>query len=359
MEILSRDRLKRAKKSFATRRVDLGDVRLLMNTPRTPRSGDLVLARVTAIGSHKSVELETGRKAILFPGDEVILAYGNRYAPDQYEAYVPTGLGPCHMVAAGGIAANAVAWHDRLSGPTAIEPLGFLCGQDETPINLADHALPRIAGPRPAHVFAVFGTSMNAGKSTLAASLVKGFSEFGLTVGTAKITGTGAGGDLWMMKDSGATEALDFTDAGMPSTFEVPLPQIVEGAGNLLRVLRYRGCDVAVVEIADGLGQAETAALARDPVFLSGLSGTFFAAGDAMGAAAGADRLTALGHRICAVSGAFTRSPLAIREAVSHGLMVATVEELSRPAFAATMVSAPYVGAGSFSPPSPLAIAAE
>ena len=48
--------------------------------------------------------------------------------------------------------------------------------------------------------------------------MVKGLTGAGYRVGAAKVTGTGAGGDLWLMRDHGAYEALDFTDAGMATT---------------------------------------------------------------------------------------------------------------------------------------------
>lgn len=331
MQIISQKRLGGAKKSFVTRRVPLSAIKTLISEGREPRAGDLVLARVTKIGSHKASELESGRRATLLPGDEVVLAYGNRYAPAQYEAYVPADLGPCHMVAAGGIAANAVSWHDRLSGPTAIKPLGLLGGADCEPLNLKDFALAETGGSVPAHIFAVFGTSMNAGKSTLAANLVRGFTALGHSVGFAKITGTGSGGDLFLMRDSGAVSSLDFTDAGLASTFKVPVPKILSSSMQLLRTLGAHGCTVTIVEVADGLYQSETAALAMSAGLTAHLSATFFAAGDAMGATSGADRLSALGHHVAAVSGVFTSSPLAMSEAKEAGAPVIATTELCEP----------------------------
>ena len=331
MQIVSQKRLGLAKKSFVTRRVPLSAAKTLLCEEREPQPGDIVLARVTKIGSHKGSELECGRKATLKPGDEMVLAYGDRYAPEQYEAHVPADLGPCHMVAAGGIAAQAVSWHDRLSGPTAIEPVGLLGSADMQPLNLKDFALAETCGPVPTQVFAVFGTSMNAGKSTLAANLVHGFTALGHRVGFAKVTGTGAGGDLFLMRDSGAVAALDFTDAGLASTFKVPIPRILASTMKLLKTLSSHGCTVAVIEVADGLHQAETAALAANPCLTSHLSATFFAAGDAMGASAGVDKLLALGHRVAAVSGVFTRSPLAMREASGVGVPVLATTRLCEP----------------------------
>ena len=223
--------------------------------------------------------------------------------PDQFEAYVPASMGPCHLAAAGGIAADVMRWHDRLSGPTEITPIGLLGNARGQAINLKDHALPRSAGPVPDQVFAVFGTSMNAGKTTTAAALVKGFHSAGYPVGAAKVTGTGAGGDLWMMRDFGATHAYDFTDAGHATTFRADPEALVDLTQNLLRTLGAHGCRVAVLEVADGLYQAETAALAASKRFRAKLSGTFFAAGDAMGAVSGAGHLRASGHNVLGVSG--------------------------------------------------------
>ena len=318
MQILERHVVNAAKRAFSCRRVPKEKIKTLLKDGPGPRAGDLVLARVSRLGSHQRIELPSGRRATLIPGDNIIVAYGDRYAPDQYEAYVPKDLRPCHLVAAGGVASRAVAWHDKMgSGPTCIEPIGLLgCARAE-PLNLADFALANAKGPIPQAVFAVFGTSMNAGKTRTAATLVKGFADAGYSVGAAKITGTAAGGDPWLMSDYGADEVLDFTDAGFASTFNIHPERICDAAESLLGTLARRGCSVTVVEIADGLYQAETAALAQMERLQSILTGTFFAAGDAMGAVSGASDLARSGHRVLGITGALTRSPLAVREAAA------------------------------------------
>ncbi|MBO6757099.1 MAG: DUF1611 domain-containing protein [Roseibium sp.] len=318
MEPIALPRLLAAKRSYAVRRVDLPARARLSGPGYAPRAGDVVLARITSLGSHRRIELPTGRKASLYVGDEVILAYGNRYAPDQYEAYVPETLGPCHMVAAGGIAAQAAAWHEKLAGPTAIEPIGVVCGADGEPVNVGQFALPALAGPLPSAVFGVFGTSMNAGKTETAAALVRGFTRSGYRVGALKITGTASGGDPWLMRDSGAADVLDFTDSGLATTFGVPIDTIIANTGNLLRRLNRAGCDLAVVEIADGLFQDETRRLAADPRVRSLFDGVMFAAGDALGAVDGVGRLSSLGHHVLGISGSVMRSPLAAREVLSN-----------------------------------------
>ena len=213
-------RLSRAKRAYTTRRVPQGDlVRLLSDSSNVPRAGDLVLARVEKIGKHANLELTDGRRCALFVGDEIIVTYASRYAPDQFEAYVPDHLATCHLVAGGGVAAEVAAKHDAVAGATEITPLGLIASAKGERVNLAQHALPPSTVPRarPSTIASV-GTSMNAGKTTSAAYLIRGLTRAGLRVGAAKITGTGSGHDPWLMRDAGALYVLDFTDAGYAST---------------------------------------------------------------------------------------------------------------------------------------------
>ncbi|WP_419696372.1 hypothetical protein ACN2CC_11515 [Mesorhizobium muleiense] len=252
---------------------------------------------------------------------------------------MPADLGPCHMVAAGGVASRALAWHDKTMSPTAIVPLGLVTNSCGRVLNVADFAV----APQPARLtpptIVVFGTSMNSGKTTTAASLVRGLTRAGFAVGAAKVTGTGAGNDLWSMMDAGACAALDFTDAGFATTYLAPIDAIVEGAQHLLHSLAATGAEIAVLEVADGLFQSETAALAKSPKFRELTGGVLFAAGDAMGAVAGCERLRELGYDVLGLSGLLTCSPLARREAGAANVSVYGVKELTDPATAASIVS--------------------
>jgi hypothetical protein len=159
------------------------------------------------------------------------------------------------------------------------------------------------------------GTSMNAGKTLTATSLVRGFKRAGLKVAALKITGTGSGGDTWIVRDAGADIVLDFTDAGFATTYLAPVELIEKGAFRLLNHAAENGCDVAVIEIADGLQQKETSELILAESFRSMALGTIFASYDAMGAKYGVDTLRAAGHKVLAISGRIGRSPLGVREA--------------------------------------------
>ena len=317
-ETISQERLGQAKAAYTTRAIPTGVIATLLSGDLVPEPGDLMLARVTRIRQHTRIELGSGRRAQLFPDDEVVVCYGNRYAPDQFEALVPDDLGPCHLVAAGGVAARVLSRHGAMKAPTEIMPIGLLGDQHGCRINLADWALPKVSRerlhPGPFTV-AVVGTAMNAGKTTTAAALIRGLARSGLKVGAAKVTGTGAGLDAWLMTDSGATRVVDFTDAGYASTYRVPLRELEDIVLTLTGHLQEMGVDAIVLEVADGLLQDETAALVASPIFAATVDGVIFAAGDAMGAAGGIAWLQRHGLRTIGVSGLLSASPLALREA--------------------------------------------
>ncbi|MGD6980630.1 MULTISPECIES: hypothetical protein [Citricoccus] len=295
----------------------------------TPKAGDVVVARVTEILNHKRVETPESRKAILFPGALIMLAYGHRYAADQFLAHVPDSLEPCHLVAAGGVAGMVTEQHVSVDDPTRIEPLGLLA-DDLGVVNLtrfAPYALnpvpplgaaaTELAGTLPGRptVIGVLGTSMNSGKSTAMATLVNGLTNAGLTVSAGKSTGTGAGNDPMIYRDGGAARVLDFTDFGYPTTFRLDFEQVRALTVNVIDALSGTDTDVVVVEIADGVYQGETARLLRDPLFHAVVDRIVFAAGDALGAVGGVRELQAAGLDVAAVSGVLTSSPLATAEA--------------------------------------------
>lgn len=333
--LLSATRAAALKTPYSTRRVPREAFATIV-TDQKPTVGDLVLVRIDKLGQHKNLELACGRRARLFPGDEIVLAYGNRYAPDQFEAEVPDDLGPCHMVAGGGIAARMISRHARMGIATQIEPIGLIGDRNGRVINLADHALPSLPPPaqRPFTV-AVVGTSMNAGKTETVTHTIRGLRNAGYAVGAAKVTGTGAGCDIWSMVDAGAMQVLDFGDAGMPSTYLASLEQCEKAMTTLITHLAAGGAQAIVFEVADGLYQRETAMLLDSPLFRANVDAIIFAAGDAMGSACGAAWLRTRRLPVVAASGLLTTSPLAMREAaVATGLPVLGIDDLAGPPLA-------------------------
>ncbi|GAA1893220.1 hypothetical protein GCM10009715_43420 [Paeniglutamicibacter psychrophenolicus] len=333
VSVLSEAELALARPAFTTRNVPASVMHTLISGRVRPRSGDLVMARVSRLGNHRRIELPDGRKAGLNVGDNIIVCYADRYAPDQYEAVVPTSLARTNLVASGGCAADAVSKSMDVRNPTVIAPLGLIGDEHGRPLNLRDFALPReqsgLLHPR---TVAVVGTSMNSGKTTTISSLVYGLAQAGARPGATKVTGTGSGGDFWVMIDAGVHTMLDFTDAGVASTYKQPMNVIERIMTQLTSHLTMSGTGVNLIEVADGIYQQETSKLIRTATFAELVDGVIFAAGDAGGAYAGVQVLQGLGHNVLGISGKLTRSPLAVREAAAiTGLPVLTRSELMDP----------------------------
>lgn len=327
---ISAAQLARAKPSFAIRRVPRDAMRTVVGGKVRPRSGDVLLATVVRLGQHRRIEEPTGRRATLHVGDEILVSYADRYAPDQYESEVPADLHKTQLVASGGIASDALSHSLDVRNATDLQPVGLVGDAHGRPLNIADFALAPVhpQRERPLTV-AVIGTSMNSGKTTTIHYLVRGFSKAGLRAGVTKVTGTGSGHDYWVMLDAGAHRMLDFTDVGLASTYRQPMPQVETTFVRLIDHLTASGTEVNLVEVADGVYQPETAHLIRSPAFRSRVDVVVFAAADATGAVAGVEQVTRLGLRVAAVSGRLTRSPLAVREAEGAvGLPVLGLDQL-------------------------------
>lgn len=315
---ISQERLLKAKVAYTPRNLRLESVASLLDGDDVvPETGDMLLAKVTKIGQHSGLELIHGRRSTLTVGDEIIVCYGNRNAPDQFEARVPKDLGTCDLVAVGGIAARTNHRHAHTKAPTSIQPIGLLANGKKRRINLRDTALPKLVSlfPHP-YTVAVVGTTINAGRTTASRALIRGLTSAGYTVGTAKITGTGSGRDIWLMVDAGSQLTLDFTHAGFPSTYLVTPQQIDTIIETLITHLSVSKVNAIVIEVGDGLFESETTALLNSKMFAKMIDSIIFAAGDVADAAAGVECLQHKKLPVTAISGRLTTSSMAIIEAV-------------------------------------------
>lgn len=317
--IIDEARLHAAKRAFSVRNVPLSALRTVDNRPRRPQPGDIVVARVVDVGRLQCLQAPGGRRSALYPDDEVIVAYGNRYAPDAYEAECPRNLGLCELVAAGGLAGRIletnIKFASETSPPTLLKPVGIFVDTGNKPLNLADFpSETRLLTRRTIPTVCVFGASMNAGKTTMAGGVIKGLTARGLTVGAAKVTGTCSGGDLFTFEDAGAVKTVDFTDAGFVSTYQEDTDCLIATTKTLIAALQAEQCEVGVIEIADGLFQRETAELLRDKRFRNLIDHWIFAADSAPSILTGLNMAQSIGLDIRAVSGSVTVSPLAVRE---------------------------------------------
>ncbi|PYT35074.1 MAG: DUF1611 domain-containing protein [Acidobacteria bacterium] len=306
----------RIKWTYATHRVDRSAVKGLVPMSEDPDPGRVVLGRVVAIGRHKEVEGTDGRKLMLFPGDVLAGTLAYRYATDQYEG-LPISSGPAaHLLSIGGVCGYVASKNEKMLDPTTLEWIGTLADAAGQPLRLRRFALrpPRhVAAPRPRAVLVV-GASMNAGKTTTAAQLIRSLSGQGRRVAAAKLTGTACRKDPGMMEDAGALRVLDFTHLGHASTANLAIPELLALAADLRALLCEERPEFVVYEIADGIFQRETRLLLEDTAFRETIDVVLYAAPESPSCESGVRWLRERGYTVGAVSGMVANSRLGMEE---------------------------------------------
>ncbi|WP_179378772.1 P-loop NTPase family protein [Jannaschia marina] len=328
-----------AKWSFATRRVLRVDCAAIIGDLTAVEAGDLILAEVTRIGSHKRLQMADGRFSPLWPGDRIVVTCADRYAVDQFDGRATLLDDGADLLAGGGVCGTIASKHDKIARGTRLAVIGRIADVEGQPVNVARYALPSAAASgRPPLVVGLLGTGMNAGKTSAAAGFVNGFTRLGHRVAAIKATGTGSFGDAHEYEAAGAARVLDFTDAGMASTNRQPLDRLVAATDALLA--HAADCDIAVVELADGVSQVETAGLLSRPDYVARFDAMILAAPCAMAARGGLAWLAERGIRPLVLSGVLTRAPLAAEEVTeATGLPVLCRDTLADPATASAIAS--------------------
>jgi hypothetical protein len=309
------------KYGFTTRAVPLDEMARVVPMHAPPRIGDLILAEVLDLGRHYRMEIRTGLTMDLFPGDHIVGAFGNRYATDQYEGYVPTRpVEGCDLLSVGGVCGEVASQHaSMVVDPTRLRIVGLVSDKHDRPINQCAFGLPPYAVDdhleTSAEVILVVGSAMNSGKTTTAGTLARALSRANFSVAAGKITGTAAGKDGRFYEACGAQPVLDFTSAGYPSTYMLGLEELLGIYNSILGNLRAANPDYIILEIADGIFQRETRMLLESAEFRRSADHVFFAAGDSLSAESGVRLVRQYGLPLRATAGSVTQSPLASREA--------------------------------------------
>jgi hypothetical protein len=294
-----------------------------------PEAGDIALARIEKIGRNANLELCNGRRCSLHEGDLLAVVFGNRYATMQFEGYARRDEDRCDLLSMGGVCGLVESKHAKAADPSKLRLLGFIGDADYRPLRLRQFALAPMLKTCHPRIIVVCGTSMDAGKTHTALSVIMGLRQQRHRVAGIKLTGTATGKDAWNMLDAGGCVALDFVDGGFASTYLCSLEELL----NLHRLLIAHAAShrpaYVVIEIADGLLQNETAALLQDPRFTHTVDAWIFAAADPLGAVGGVRVLRRWGIEPLGISGVVSMSSLGIRETqIATDLPCLTASEL-------------------------------
>jgi hypothetical protein len=290
-----------------------------------PAVGDLVYGRIHLLGQHGSLENKHGRIHEIHDGTRAVFVWGNRYAPDMFEALVPDrATDEADLIARSGIIAQMRVKNAEMKDPTRVKLLGSVLDGNGEVLNTLRFPLAKPRNPidrtkRRSPMILHVGTSMNSGKSTSATACCWALSAMGHAVRASKVTGTASLKDVLHMQDAGAERVSDFSNLGFPSTYMLETEQLMEIFQNLDAKFANNPKKFWVVEFADGILQRETAALLRDEYVRSRIHRLIFSAGDALGAIGGVRVLEEeFGLRPDAISGRCSSSPLTVREMQEH-----------------------------------------
>ncbi len=310
------------KSSITCKGISVSKIDGSMNNTYVPHAGDVAVFEVLSIGKHDSIQSVTGHNIYLFEGDRFMGVFGNRYATEQFEGYVPDEPTlEMDILGKGGVVGVMVSMHYNFKdiGTTRVRLIGYGVDDAGQIINTKYHNkeqvpfMPALKSTQNKVILSL-GSSMDSGKTTTAAYLCRALSKNNLTAAYIKLTGTHYTRDSHFVKDCGASVAIDFGHAGFPSTYMLELDDLLNLYQYLLKEVNSSNPDYIVIEIADGILQRETEMLLNHAAFKDTIDHVIFSSVDSLSALYGVKKLTDLGLMPFALCGVFTASPLLVKE---------------------------------------------
>lgn len=233
-----------------TRVSDLGDVPF--ETAALPRTrwatGDYVVCEVVGTpGPLYRVELVTGRRTPVLPGQHIVGAFGARAATVECVGdWRDIGEdGRLHQLTGAGLLGKVSSNSPWAGRPMELLYRGHAVRGDK--LNIADFiTCPTTTFEMP--MVLVVGTSMSAGKTLTGRTIVAELKALGFRVAAAKLTGAAGYKDALSFADAGADRVLDYVDAGLVSTV-CGRADFEAGLETLLAMIAGADTDVVVGEI--------------------------------------------------------------------------------------------------------------
>lgn len=291
------------------------------NNTHIPKAGEVGIFRVLEIGKHSAIQNESGKNSYIFPGDYIMAAFGNRYATNQFEGYVPDKvMGQYQILGQGGCVGVLKSTHAKFDkiGATQLKLVGYAVDQEGQIMNTHYLKSSEVQFMPYKHrnykTILSVGSSMDSGKTTSAAYLCRGLKNAGHKVGFIKLTGTVFSKDKRFVKDCGAHVAYDFSNFGFPSTYMYGLETILNVYEGLLSKIEKIDPDYVVIEIADGLLQRETNMLLKSKPFMNTIDHILLSCGDSLSVMSGLAFLEDISFQPFAISGLINVSPLLVNE---------------------------------------------
>ena len=214
------------------------------------KTGDYVVGKITNTGNERmKIELINGRMRGIMKDDLVIGALGERYATleatgswREVEEY-----GIMHLLTGAGLMGKCTSKSAFLPNLIEIEYVGHVMRDDQV-CKMDDYVKSTKESEFKTPVILLVGTSMSAGKTTVARIIVNHLKRAGLKIVAGKLTGASRFRDILSFKDVGASHIFDFVDMGLPSSI-FPREKYRKKLMQLLSHINNVKADVAVIEL--------------------------------------------------------------------------------------------------------------
>jgi hypothetical protein len=291
--------------------------------------------------TYNTLELASGRIAMVAKGDIVAGALGPRKALFGYSGHVPETLRPgdvIQMLNIGGVMGICDSATPDKGKPFDCRVLGvvlqfpYLGERIGVPARVGYRRLD-VAAPLDARgvpVVALAGTCMEAGKTAAAAAIISRMRHRGLVVDAFKATGVSLRRDIMAFEDAGARKTMIFTDLGVVTTSARSGPALTR---TMLSELAAGKPDAIVFELGDGLlGTYGVDAILNGEDIRRALTGVVLSANDPVAAWGGVKLLRERFHiEPCMVTGPSTDNQVGV-DIIEQQMKVPAINAISNPA---------------------------
>ena len=298
-------------------------------------TGTVLAAQVLQDKSvYNELELTTGRMSTLKKDDIIAVALGERMALKGFAGHLPKSLKVddiIHLLNMGGVAGVCTSANTHEVGePLRIRILGGIARNGKLlNINQAKLFEPVQTMKNNIPLIIITATSMDSGKTTIAAEVIKTLTRIGMRLAGAKVTGVGAMRDIYKMEDYGVYESVSFVDAGISSTANIDDKTLIGIAKGALEHLANGQPDAILVEFGDGLlGKYGVMPILQDPEIQKNVRLHIGCARDPVGAIKLAEECAKLGLPIDVMSGPVTDNEVG-KEIIRESLNVLTYNAFS------------------------------
>ncbi len=213
-------------------------------------TGDYVVGEVNARPSTLvRVEMRSGRTIEVMEGHQIVGAFARRHATLEAVGDWRNISDDFQMenLGGGGVFGKLTSLSPFLPPLISLTYRGHVLVHGEK-VRMRDYVPNLPLRPYALPTIMVIGTSMSAGKTTVARIIIRQLKDMGLKVVGAKLTGSGRYRDILSMRDAGADYIFDFVDVGLPTTV-CDSSEYQQALQKLLSLLSVINVDVAVIEV--------------------------------------------------------------------------------------------------------------